>query len=565
MLLWLAAMEGRADSVVNSPHNLTVTGPGVIKATTENNVCAFCHTPHHANGATPLWNHSLSSISNYVVYGSARLTNLNITVPQPNGSSRLCLSCHDGTVALGDISNGSGPISMQGGVSTMPSGAANLGTDLSSDHPVSLDYDACVAADSTLTPRTSVDHVVKFEQVSGVYRLQCTSCHDPHNNQFGNFLVMDNTGSALCNTCHQPGQWTASPHSQSGAPAPKAIVARLAKTSGKRQSAVTSRSISALGCENCHVSHTAVPGGRLLQAESLEQNCLVCHNGQTAKKNIAADFQKPSIHPITLNAEGHSSTEDPVNPKTRHVTCMDCHDPHSANHSPSTAPNASGPLANLTGVTAAGGVVRPLTKEYELCFRCHADSREKGASLISRQYPENNTRLQFAAGNQSYHPVVTQGKNAIGVPSLLAPWKTSSMMYCTDCHNSDNGPGAGGTGASGPHGSAFRPLLERNLVVTDFQPESPATYALCYKCHDRNRVLSGASFKYHNSHVVRDQAACTTCHDSHGVATAPHLINFNTTYVTTNSVGQLNYLSTGSFSGNCNLTCHGKDHKNTAY
>jgi predicted CXXCH cytochrome family protein len=566
ILLWLVlATAAFAASVVNSPHDLTFNGPGTVKATSEKNVCVFCHTPHHANGATPLWNHSMSSVSNYVVYGSARLTNLNITVPQPNGSSRLCLSCHDGTVALGDISSGAGAISMQGGVTTMPTGANNLGTDLSQDHPVSLDYDACAAADNTLTPRASVNHAVKFESVGGIYRVQCTSCHNPHNNQFGKFLVMDNTGSALCTTCHQPAQWTSSPHALSAAVAPQSITARVMKNSGVKANVVSAKSISALGCENCHVNHAASSGSRLLQASALEQNCVNCHNGTTAKKNVNADFQKVSVHPITLNSTSHSSTEDPINAATRHVTCADCHDAHAANTTVATAPNASGALANLTGVTAAGGVIKPLQRQYELCFRCHADSTQRGAAVVPRQYVQTNTRLEFAPANQSFHPVEAAGKNTTGVPSLISPWKTSSVMYCTDCHNSDSGPNAGGTGANGPHGSAFRPLLERNLVTTDNQAESPAAYALCYKCHDRTKVLSSASFRYHSKHVVDKKTACTTCHDSHGVANAPHLINFNPTYVTTNSLGQLNYISTGTFKGTCNLSCHGSNHRNSSY
>ena len=33
-------------------------------------------------------------------------------------------------------------------------------------------------------------------------QLQCTTCHDPHDNKYGNFLVMDNTESRMCQSCH---------------------------------------------------------------------------------------------------------------------------------------------------------------------------------------------------------------------------------------------------------------------------------------------------------------------------------------------------------------------------
>ena len=70
---------------------------GSVHAVTESDVCIFCHTPHHASGDGPLWNHQMSGAS-YTPYSSSTL---KATVGQPTGSSRLCLSCHDGTVALG--------------------------------------------------------------------------------------------------------------------------------------------------------------------------------------------------------------------------------------------------------------------------------------------------------------------------------------------------------------------------------------------------------------------------------------------------------------------------------
>ena len=63
--------------------------------------------------------------------------------------------------------------------------------------------------------------------------------------------------------------------------------------------------------------------------------------------------------------------------------------------------------------------------------------------------------------------------------------------------------------------------------------------------------------------LLDDKTACTTCHDSHGVENAVHLINFNTTYVTPSASGPIQYNSTGFLHGNCTLTCHGKDHQAT--
>ena len=569
--LWLLLLPGvlaggyvYGASVINSVHNLTVAGPGSFKAASATDACVFCHTAHRANGATPLWNHQMSTVSNYVVYTSARLTSLGVTIPQPNGSSRLCLSCHDGTVALGEVSNG-GAIAMQPGSDKL-TGANNLGTDLSADHPISFTYDATLfGSDSEIKDPTLPTVKARLDHQS---RVQCTSCHDPHDNANGKFLVMPNTGSALCLTCHNPGAWPASAHALSSTPVPAAITGRLvARTTAKAGviNQVTTTSMASLGCENCHANHQAGTKQHLLQNATLEQNCLVCHNGLTAKKNVAADFQKASIHPITLNSQSHTPTEDAINPPSRHVVCADCHNAHATSTATAMAPNVPGAISQVMGVAAAGGVVKPATREYELCFRCHGDSTARGPATVTRQFAQTNTRLQFSTANQSFHPVEAAGRNTASVPSLVSPWTASSITYCTDCHNSDQGPKAGGSGASGPHGSIYAPILERNLVLTDRQSESPAAYALCYKCHSRTSILANQSFRYHRTHVVDKQTACTTCHDSHGVANAPHLINFNTSYVTPSSNGRLEYLSTGKYKGTCSLTCHGVDHKAKSY
>ena len=103
----------------------------------------FCHTPHGANAAapTPLWNRELSGAT-YIPYNSSSIEAVGIG--QPGGSSKLCLSCHDGTIAIGSVNVLDGaqltlPIAMTGTETdgTMPAGAGaatgftrRLGTDL---------------------------------------------------------------------------------------------------------------------------------------------------------------------------------------------------------------------------------------------------------------------------------------------------------------------------------------------------------------------------------------------------------------------------------------------------
>ncbi len=86
-------------AVADTVHNLSATGPGTIKAPGVGEVCVFCHTPHSAATTQALWNRDLPPVT-YTLYTSSTL---EATLKQPTGASRLCLSCHDGTTALGAL------------------------------------------------------------------------------------------------------------------------------------------------------------------------------------------------------------------------------------------------------------------------------------------------------------------------------------------------------------------------------------------------------------------------------------------------------------------------------
>ena len=551
LLAWQINPIARAGSIITTKHNLAVGGPGSVKAATETQICIFCHTPHNGTKDAPLWNRS-SSGQTYATYTSSTA---KAHPGQPTGDSKLCLSCHDGTIALGTVHSRPAGIALQGGTTVLPAGAARLGTDLSDDHPISFTYDAALAsANGQLRPPSALTGSVHLD---GSGQLQCTSCHDAHNNQFGKFLTVSNTASALCVTCHDQTYWSATQH----------------RNSTKTWNGVgtnpwphtTNATVQANGCENCHRPHTAGNKAQLLNFAGEESNCLTCHSGTVAAKNLQPEFSKTSVHAVAATTGVHDPMEDAVN-SPRHVECVDCHNPHAAKSQAASAPAASGDLAGVRGVSLAGTAVNPLANQFELCFRCHGDSANRGPARVARVTPQTNTRLEFQASNASFHPIAAAGKNPNG-PSLIAPLTTASRIYCTDCHNNNQGPGAGGVGPNGPHGSTFVPLLERRLELTDNQPESAAIYAMCYKCHSRTSILSDQSFRYHNKHIVDIRTACTTCHDSHGVSGTPHLVNFNTTYVTksTQRNSGPTYNSTGTNRGNCTLKCHGTDHNPFTY
>ncbi|NOX97088.1 MAG: hypothetical protein GXO98_03300 [Nitrospirae bacterium] len=536
------ALIASASSVVNSKHNLSVSGPGTVKAISETGVCIFCHAPHNATAEAPLWNR-YSSGATYTPYSSSTA---QATMGQPTGASKLCLSCHDGTIALGLVRSRDTEISFNGS-STLPPGVSNLGTDLSDDHPISFPFNnPLYTQDGQLNNPALLTGAVKLDSNEN---LQCTSCHNPHDNQYGKFLVMDNRASAMCTACHNPTGWTGTVHRTS-----------TATWNGQLPDPWPHTAYTTVfdnACENCHLPHSAGGPARLMNNAISEENCFPCHDGNVAQKDIKSEFNKISVHPIA-DTDVHDPTEDLINPP-RHVECVDCHDSHAANAVTASAPYASGALVDVKGVNSSGSEVNEITFQYELCFRCHADSLNKGAPLVNRQFVETNTRLETSLSNQSYHPIVGVGKNP-NVPSLISPYTTSSIIYCTDCHNNDQGPNAGGAGPNGPHGSIYAPILERQLLLTDYSPESPANYALCYKCHSRTNILNNKSFPYHKLHIVTVRASCTTCHDPHGVAGVTHLINFNTDYVTKNSRGQLKFVDNGTYHGTCYLSCHGRNH-----
>ena len=566
LFLGFAAFADNPNSIIYSKHNLSVSSLGTVHAITESDVCIFCHTPHGASATDgPLWNHQMSS-QIYTPFTSPTLTALNVIIGQPNGSSRLCLSCHDGTIALGSVSSRPGGIAMN---------TANLAvhTDLTKDHPISFIYDSALAqaVNGYLAPVVSLvdpatPGALPPEVVLENQQMQCTTCHDPHNKQYGNFLVMDNSSSQLCVACHTPTGWSGSAHAVSSKLLPVALAVQVApKNSGiQNKAAATADTVAHTACASCHVSHAAGTKSALMRFSTPEKNCIDCHAGDGPGKNVAADLKKFSVHPISMDPTAHNAREDLVNPPTRHATCADCHNPHAASTVPGGKNQISGALAAVPGVSASGGIVPAVTQEYELCFRCHGDSAARGPASVPRQFVQTNTRLEFSPGNISFHPVESIGKNS-SVPSLILPLTTASQIGCSDCHNSDQSLAAGGYGANGPHGSVFAPLLERLLLLTDGTPYNPADFALCYKCHSSSVVDSelASSWQYHRKHIENDRAACTTCHDSHA-ATQPHLINFNTAYVLPSN-GVLQYLSTGANHGNCTLSCHGYDHKNTAY
>ncbi|MGE5623617.1 MAG: hypothetical protein ACM3UP_01175 [Methanocella sp.] len=241
-----------ADSIKGSKHDLSASGHAEV-ATTESQVCVFCHTPHNSRTIGPLWNRNNNAAA-YSVYASESL-DATVSAPTPGADGRvatmasgsdLCLSCHDGTISVASVvknafhNDGTRPnIELP---ATLPTPYAldangklvrtgNLGTDLSNDHPVGFDYAAARTAENTRLGRTDaqsqlaatkvrgsqafVDGAVNPTNGTGVDlplfagKMECDTCHNVHDPGADGgtmtlypFLRADMNASKLCFTCH---------------------------------------------------------------------------------------------------------------------------------------------------------------------------------------------------------------------------------------------------------------------------------------------------------------------------------------------------------------------------
>jgi hypothetical protein len=212
-------------------------------------VCVFCHTPHNAQSTSgtgvvaPLWNHAITTQNmGTQPYQWAAPANLPISFNTTDyliGPSRLCESCHDGSLAA-DAHGGVGT----GNNGTHVLSGNNAITDLSVTHPIGFLYADAVTNRNTTggiqevadpssfylrsVPITSGGASAMNTQPAqraatgftyGTKRISdtlysgymtCASCHDVHNTNnvvgsvggYNYFLWAPEEGSAICLSCH---------------------------------------------------------------------------------------------------------------------------------------------------------------------------------------------------------------------------------------------------------------------------------------------------------------------------------------------------------------------------
>lgn len=198
----------QAGTITGSAHDFSANGYS------GGQICVVCHTPHNSDTTVtqaPLWNHAVTTTT-FTMYTSGSLD--ATSVGQPDGVSKLCLSCHDGTVAIDSFGGATGTNFVTGSKRIGDAGALN------DDHPISIAYDTALSqtdqglhdpATRNVTigaggDKTRTGTVATLMLSNGT--VQCSSCHDVHNNfavpgAVGTpLLKVSKAGSAICLTCH---------------------------------------------------------------------------------------------------------------------------------------------------------------------------------------------------------------------------------------------------------------------------------------------------------------------------------------------------------------------------
>ena len=218
--LWIVpAWGGNGTGIVNSTHDFS--GESWNPANGDTEICRICHVPHdhgrdrYRNGL--LWNHKVSSAT-YTLYDSSWSATIQGVTGQPDGNSKLCLACHDGTVGVDTYDKYAGGQAFMGDevgnnhklISSFKDGT-NI--DLRGTHPISITYPAAKvgAAGGLRDPADTLwpnGNTVGSTLQRG--KLQCSTCHDVHDVQSVPYTkllragMIDRRGgaSALCLTCH---------------------------------------------------------------------------------------------------------------------------------------------------------------------------------------------------------------------------------------------------------------------------------------------------------------------------------------------------------------------------
>jgi len=405
-------------------------------------------------------------------------------------------------------------------------------------------------------------------------------------------------------------------------------------------------------CATCHRSRAGRNKNVLKSPVPQSALCFTCHDGTGANANVQAHFSDPLVpanndatrmyyRHDTIGTTSHTSAglNEFGGVSNRHTECGDCHNAHQANATnttpTATGATASGRLAGISGVSVANGAAgtaptytfldgttNPITREYQLCFKCHSGftTLSPNTGFTPSRYRLDKA-VEFNPGNPSYHPVEAPGKNTTAkMAASLAgssPYKkwsftTGSTIRCVNCHASSTTynlvtpPSA--SGDLPMHTSKNPGILLQNyrnrVLKTPSDPYTNTDFALCFMCHANSPFATEASaatnFSLHGLHVAGldgegsggtdidgegsggtdidtpgaggGNAICAECHFrlhsttyKNGTQSIPgsRLVSFAPN-VQPNG-GTLSWTPGATGSGSCTLTCHGESHDRENY
>ncbi len=483
------AHAARKSDIRATKHNLSSSQTSGTHSTVESQVCVFCHTPHGANTTmvSPLWNRRVGGASNtsetyaasYTPYDSSSLDAKNVAgawSSQPLGSSKLCLSCHDGTIALGNVVNapgsGLGAASASGfgrdvesgamSTTTMPvgSGAASgytrlLGTDLANDHPISVTYNKAVAdADGELRTPDAATQVSAITASTynnrPVFGPKTTGSSRP-------VLPLERTGSGSpaagqvqCTTCHDP---------------------HLTDTDTSAEFNIKFLRLNRLQRNNSPTNAGFSDANDII--------CLACHN----KGDLSWAYSAHANELVsTQRYTGAATTERqfPANIKVWQVACLNCHDTHTV----------SGARRLLRA-----GVSGALPALEETCYQCH---RPVTSSILQDAAPDIRTDFT-GAGN--YH-----------MPIASADQKAGSEQ-----HDITSAGEAGGVDCSTNKCGADMVESRAKLGLT-----AANRHAECTDCHNPHRVVKFQRFDNAGTGLLAGSPGSKATHEHRTDSTAVH-------------------------------------------
>lgn len=225
-----AASFASAATIVGSKHDLTSSGTASIKggATETSQICVYCHAPHGAAKSIPLWNRTNPGATGFTLYSGVNMASVSFKTGFTSDSTSLfCMSCHDGGTDMNAVHNQGSLV--RGGtagtaalpfVSNQVGGNPNLGTNLSTTHPINFPVtasdtqnDLWVAGAATSmggggsTTNTTFPLFKTANDANMAGRatsrsLECGSCHSVHDSANSPFLRYTMAGSQLCLGCH---------------------------------------------------------------------------------------------------------------------------------------------------------------------------------------------------------------------------------------------------------------------------------------------------------------------------------------------------------------------------